>query len=153
MTVEKPGNVGAVIRSADGAGVSAVIAADAQTDLYNPNTIRASLGTTFTMPVCEATSAAVMAWLQSHHIRICGALVDGNHLYTEQDYTCPTALLLGSETSGLSPVWTANDLTSVRLPMCGASDSLNVAAAATVLMYEALRQRNSAKSDDLSHDE
>ena len=147
-SVEKPGNVGAVIRSADGAGASAVIVADAPTDLYNPNIIRASLGTIFTLPVCEATSADAFAWLQSHDFRIYSALVDGQHLYTDQDYPGPTALLLGSETSGLSPIWNTDDVRSIRLPMCGTSDSLNVSAAAAVLMYEAHRQRSGNQNDE-----
>ena len=104
--VEKPGNVGAVLRSADAAGVSAVIVADARTDLYNPNAIRASLGTIFTMPVCEAASGEVLAWLRQRKLRIFAARVDGAVPYTEVDYRGPTAIVLGSEAAGLSPVWT-----------------------------------------------
>jgi TrmH family RNA methyltransferase len=139
--VEKPGNVGAVLRSADAAGLSALIVADARTDLYNPNAIRASLGTIFTMPVCAATSADTLDWLRRRNLAICAARVDGAVLYTEVDYRRPTAIVLGSEAEGLSPVWSGEEVTAVRLPMRGTADSLNVSAAAAVVFYEALRQR------------
>jgi RNA methyltransferase, TrmH family len=139
--VEKPGNVGAVIRSADAAGVSAVILADARTDLYNPNAIRASLGTIFTMPVCSASSGDVLAWLRSRKMQIFAARVDGSVPYTSVQYLGPTAIVLGSEAAGLSPVWKGPDIKAIRLPMLGAADSLNVSATAAVLFYEALRQR------------
>ncbi len=139
--VEKPGNVGAVLRSADAAGVSALIAADPRTDLYNPNAIRASLGTIFTMPVCEATSDDALAWLRKNDFRIFAARVDSAVDYTEVDYRGPTAIVLGSEAEGLSSLWTGEDIRAVRLPTLGAADSLNVSATAAVLFYEALRQR------------
>jgi RNA methyltransferase, TrmH family len=139
--VEKPGNVGAVLRSADGAGVSALIVANARTDLYNPNAIRASLGTIFTMPVSEAASGEAIAWLRKGGIKIFAARVDGAVSYAEVDYRGPTAIALGSEDKGLSPLWSAEDITPVRLPMLGAADSLNVSATAAVLFYEARRQR------------
>ena len=100
--VEKPGNVGAVLRTADAAGLSAVILADARTDLYNPNAIRASLGTIFTLPVCEAASGQVLAWLRQNGFRIVAARVDAAVPYTEVDYRGPTAIVLGSEAAGLS---------------------------------------------------
>jgi RNA methyltransferase, TrmH family len=141
--VEKPGNVGAVLRSADAAGVSAVIVADGRTDLYNPNAIRASLGTIFTMRVCEAASGDALAWLRQRNFTIVAARVDGSVRYTEVDYRGPTAIVLGSEAAGLSPIWTGDDIRAVRLPMLGAADSLNVSVTAAVLFYEALRQRDS----------
>jgi TrmH family RNA methyltransferase len=140
--VEKPGNIGAVLRSADAAGVAALILADARTDLYNPNAIRASLGTIFTVPVCQAASDETLAWLREKNISIVAARVDGSMPYTKIDYHGPTAVVLGSEAAGLSKTWSAPDITPVRLPMLGAADSLNVAAAAAVIFYEALRQRN-----------
>jgi len=140
--VEKPGNVGAVLRSADAASVSALILADARTDLYNPNAIRASLGTIFTVPVCEATSNDVLAWLRENKISIVAARVDGSMPYTEIDYRRPTAVVLGSEAEGLSSAWSDPDITAIRLPMLGTADSLNVSAAAAVIFYEALRQRS-----------
>ncbi len=139
--VEKPGNVGAVLRSADAAGVSALITADPRTDLYNPNAIRASLGTIFTMPVCEASSDDALAWLRKNGFRIFAARVNSAVDYTEVDYRGPTAIVLGSEAEGLSSLWTGEDIQAVRLPMLGAADSLNVSATAAVLFYEALRQR------------
>lgn len=140
--VEKPGNVGAVLRTADAAGVSALIVADGRTDLYNPNAIRASLGTIFTKPVCEATSSQTLAWLRHRGCSIVAARVDGSVPYTDVDYRRPTAIVLGSEAQGLSPVWSGDDIRAIRLPMLGAADSLNVSVTAAVLFYEALRQRS-----------
>jgi len=140
--VEKPGNVGAVLRSADGAGISALVVADGRTDLYNPNAIRASLGTIFTVPVCEATSAETFSWLRERNLPIYAARVDGTVEYVDVDFTSPAAIVLGSETTGLSDIWRRDHVTAVRLPMLGVADSLNVSAAAAVLFYEALRQRS-----------
>ncbi len=141
-SLEKPGNLGAVIRSADGANVSAVIAAEDQTDLYNPNTIRASLGTIFHTPVAAAPADEVLAWLRQRQLTIYAARVGDGELYTNADLTCPAAIVLGAEATGLSNVWQGEGITTIRLPMCGAGDSLNVSAAAAVLFYEALRQRS-----------
>lgn len=137
--VEKPGNIGAVLRSADAAGVSALILADAGTDLFNPNTIRASLGTIFTVPVCIATAAETLAWLRERSLKIFAARVDGSILYAEADFRGPSAIVLGSEAEGLTNVWRAPDITAVRLPMLGRADSLNVSATAAVLFFEARR--------------
>lgn len=139
--VEKPGNVGAVLRSADGAGLSALVVADGRTDLYNPAAIRASLGTIFTLPVCEATSADTLAWLRTAGLRIFAARVDGSIPYTEADFRGPAAIVLGSEADGLSAAWRGNAVQAIRLPMLGTADSLNVSVTAAVLFYEALRQR------------
>ena len=138
---EKPGNIGAVLRSADAAGVSALIVADAQTDLFNPNTIRASLGAVFTVPVCCAAAAEVRDWLVEQRLGIFAARVDAKTLYTDADFNQPAAIVLGSEAEGLSSIWSGPNITSIRLPMRGRSDSLNVSATAAVLFYEALRQR------------
>jgi len=142
--VAKPGNVGAVIRTADAAAVDAVILADAATDLYNPNAIRASLGTIFTLPVSTASAIETRAWLQQHGLQVLAARVDAQPAYTQVDFTRPTAIVLGSESSGLSAVWQAGQVTPVRLPMRGVADSLNVSAAAAVLLFEAARQRDAA---------
>lgn len=139
--VEKPGNVGAVLRSADGAGVDAVIVADGGTDLYNPNAIRASLGTIFRVSVCEAPAEETLVWLEQRKLQVVAARVDGSVPYTEVDYRRPTALVLGSEAQGLDPRWHDAAVVGVRLPMLGIADSLNVSAAAAVLFYEARRQR------------
>ena len=143
--VEKPGNVGAVLRSADGAGLDALVVADGGTDLYNPNTIRASLGTIFTVPTCAAPAAKVRSWLAERKLTLFAARVDAKVHYTDVDLTGPTALLLGSEVEGLSEAWRDSKITPIRLPMRGAADSLNVSATAAVLFYEAIRQRTAKK--------
>ncbi|MGA2064133.1 MAG: RNA methyltransferase [Thermoguttaceae bacterium] len=142
--VEKPGNVGAVLRSADAAGLSALVVADPRTDLWNPNAIRASLGTIFTMGVCQSTTRDALEWLRQEGLQILAARVHGAVPYTQPDYCRPTAIVLGSEAAGLTPLWSGDDVLAVRLPMLGAADSLNVSAAAAVLFYEARRQRDAA---------
>jgi TrmH family RNA methyltransferase len=139
--VEKPGNLGAVLRSADGAGVSAVVVADGRTDLYNPNAIRASLGTIFTLPIAAASAEETLDWLRSQGLVLYTARVDGSIPYTRVDYRRPVAIILGSEAEGLSGIWRGDTIQAIRLPMLGRADSLNVSAAAAVLFYEALRQR------------
>lgn len=139
--IEKPGNLGAILRSADAAGVHAVIVADARTDLHNPNTIRASLGTVFRKNVCEATSAETIAWLQSNYLPIFTARPDAEKPYSEVDFRGGAAIVLGSEAEGLSDAWRGANITAVNLPMLGIADSLNVSTTAAVLFYEALRQR------------
>ncbi len=141
-SLEKPGNLGAILRSADGAGVSAVLAAAESTDLFNPNTIRASLGTIFTKPVAAADAATIRDWLVEHKIPIYAARVDGAIDYWQADFKAPAAIVLGAEATGLSDQWQGDDVTAVRIPMRGTADSLNVSAAAALLFYEALRQRS-----------
>lgn len=140
--VEKPGNVGAVLRSADAAGVSAVVIANGGTDVYNPQTIRASLGAVFTLSVATATSAATLEWLRARGLRPFAARVDATVDYTRAALDHPAALILGSESQGLSAVWRGTEVEAIRLPLLGHVDSLNVSAAAAVLFYEALRQRS-----------
>lgn len=142
--VEKPGNLGAILRSADGAGVDGLIAADPQTDLFNPNAIRASVGTIFAVPLAAAATADTVAWLRERALTIVAARVEGGLPYTGVDMTGPTAIVLGSESAGLSDAWRGPDVVAVRLPMRGAADSLNVSTAAAVLFYEARRQRDAA---------
>ena len=144
--IEKPGNLGAVLRSADGAGLSAVLVADPRTDLFNPNTIRASLGTVFTTPVAVASAEQILAFLRQHTVAIYAARVDAPTLYTEADFRQPAAIVLGSEARGLSERWHDVGMQPIRLPMRGVADSLNVSAAAAVLFYEALRQRRSEQA-------
>ena len=139
--LEKPGNLGAILRSADAAGIDAVIVADGRTDLYNPNTIRASLGTVFRTNICEATTAETIEWLRDRKLPIIAARPDAQQLYTEIDLRGGAAIVLGSEAAGLSDAWRATGTTPVRLPMQGIADSLNVSTTAAVLFYEALRQR------------
>jgi TrmH family RNA methyltransferase len=139
--VEKPGNLGAILRTADGAGVDAVIVAESATDLFNPNIIRASLGAVFAVPVSVASTGEVLAWLRDRQIAIIAARVDGSVDYTAADYSGAVAIALGSEARGLSDAWGELARASVRVPMLGVADSLNVSATAAVLFYEALRQR------------
>jgi TrmH family RNA methyltransferase len=139
--IEKPGNIGAVLRTADGAGVSAVVLADCVSDLFNPNVIRSSLGAIFTVPVCEATSNETRAWLTVQKVQVFAARVDGAVDYSAIDYRGSSAIILGSESHGLSEQWTGDDISSIKLPMHGVVDSLNVSATAAVLFYEAARQR------------
>ena len=140
--VEKPGNVGAILRSADAAGVDAVIVANPRTDLYNPNTIRASLGTVFRENVCAAATTETLAWLRARSLPIIAARPDADALYTDVDLRGGAAIVLGSEAEGLSEAWRGANVSAVRLPMHGLADSLNVSTTAAVLFYEALRQRS-----------
>ncbi|MEA1949861.1 MAG: RNA methyltransferase, partial [Planctomycetota bacterium] len=140
--IEKPGNIGAVIRSADAASVDAVILADCRTDLFNPNAIRASLGTILTLPVCQATTTETIAWLRERGLTIFAARVDGSVPYDQADFSAGGAIVLGSEAQGLSDAWAGDDVRAIRLPMHGIADSLNISATAAVLFYEALRQRS-----------
>ena len=140
--LEKPGNVGAILRTADGAGVDAVIVAGGGTDLFNPNTIRASLGTVFADNVCVATVEATLAKLHEWQLPIVATRPKAEKSYIEVDYRAGAAIVLGSEAKGLTPEWEQQDVVGVHLPMRGAADSLNVSAAAAVLFYEAQRQRS-----------
>ncbi len=142
--VEKPGNLGALLRSADGAGVDAVIAADPISDIWNPNAIRASLGTIFSLPVAACTATQALAFLREQDVAILAARVEGATDYDAVDLTGSVALVVGAETSGLSEVWSGEGVTAVAIPMLGLADSLNVSASAAVLFYEARRQRRAA---------
>ena len=141
-SIEKPGNLGAILRSADGAGADAVIAASPRTDLANPNVIRASAGTYFAVPLAAAPTGEIIAWLQRRRVRVVAARVETERSYDEADLTGPLAIVLGSEAEGLTDAWQAADMETVRLPMHGIADSLNVSVAAAVLLYEARRQRD-----------
>jgi TrmH family RNA methyltransferase len=147
---EKPGNLGAILRTADAAGVAAVIVADGGTDLYNPNAIRASLGAIFTVPTFSTTSGVALDWLRKEKFRIFAARVDGSVEYTEVDFAGRTAIALGSEAHGLSAVWQAAGINPIRVPLMGSVDSLNLSATAAVLFYEALRQRSTSRPGDRS---
>jgi len=142
--VEKPGNVGAVVRTADGAGVDGVIAASPTTDLYNPNAIRASAGTIFGLALASAPTDDVLAWLRARDIRVVTARVDADLAYTEADLIGPLAIVLGTEAGGLTSAWDGPGITPIRIPMAGTADSLNVSISAAILAYEARRQRDNA---------
>ncbi len=139
--IEKPGNLGTLLRSADAVGVDGVIICDRCTDLFNPNVVRASVGTLFTLPVVEAEGEETRQWLKQNKIQIVAATPNVKRLYTEADLTVPIAIVVGTEQLGLSRRWMEMADLKVAIPMRGAADSLNVATATTVLLYEALRQR------------
>ncbi len=139
--VEKPGNLGAILRTADAAGVDAVIVCAGATDIHNPNVVRASLGTLFTVPVVEASSEETITWLRQQGIRTVAATPAGEVPYTAVDMTGPVAVVLGSEAHGLSPAWLAAADRRVYIPMRGMADSLNLAISAALLLYEVVRQR------------
>jgi TrmH family RNA methyltransferase len=140
--VEKPGNLGAILRSADGAGADAMIAASPRTDLFNPNAIRASAGTIFSLPLAAGTSGEALAWLDGRGVRIVTARVDADRVYSNVDLSGPLALVLGAEADGLSEAWRGPRIEAVRIPMLGTADSLNVSVSAAILLYEARRQRD-----------
>jgi TrmH family RNA methyltransferase len=139
--VEKPGNLGAILRTADAAGLTAVIATDPVTDWGNANLVRASKGAVFSVPVAAAPSGEVLPWLAGRGLTLVAATPDGEVLLGDADLTGPVAIAVGSETHGLSAPWKEQADVTVRIPMFGRADSLNVAAAAAIVVYEAVRQR------------
>ncbi len=144
--VEKPGNLGALLRTADAAAVDAVLVFDARADVWSPNVIRASIGCAFTRPLIACGHAEGAAWLKANGIRtFAAALTDRAQPYTEADFRGPTALLLGTEADGLTPAALAAADEVVIIPMRGLIDSLNVSVAAAVLTFEAVRQRDARK--------
>jgi len=140
-SIEKPGNLGTILRSADAAGVDAVIVCDRCTDINNPNAVRASIGTIFSLPIVETSSTDALAWLKKHEIQIIAATPHTDKLYSDVDMKVSTAIVLGTEQYGLSDSWLSEKHTKVKIPMLGQCDSLNVASAATILLFEAVRQR------------
>jgi TrmH family RNA methyltransferase len=139
--VEKPGNLGAVLRSADAAGADAVLICDPLTDLWNPNLIRASIGAVFTVPCVACSSAEAIAFLKARGIRILTAQLQDSSLYYDCDMTGGTAIVMGTEATGLTPVWREAADAHIRIPMLGRLDSLNVSVSAAILLFEAVRQR------------
>ncbi len=139
--IEKPGNLGTILRSADAAGVDAVIVCNQVTDIFNPNVVRSSTGVLFSMPVVVAEGAAVRTWLRERGIRAAATTPAAPALHTESDLRGPLAIIMGSEQYGLSEFWLKESDLLVRIPMAGRADSLNVAMAATITLFEAVRQR------------
>lgn len=141
--VEKPGNLGALLRIADGVGADAVIFTDPVTDVFSPNVIRTSQGALFAQPIAESSNEEVLKWLQENGITVFATTPRAENEYWEADYSGPSAILLGSEDNGLSDFWLteAGIIRPVKIPMLGLSDSLNVSAASAVFLYEAVRQR------------
>ncbi len=139
--VEKPGNLGAVLRSADAAGVDAVIVCDPLCDRENPNTIRSSTGAFFSVPCVTCTSETCIEFLKKHHIQILTAQLQDSELYYDTDMRRATAIVMGTEATGLTDIWRQAADAHIRIPMLGIADSLNVSVSAAILMYEAVRQR------------
>lgn len=138
---EKPGNIGALLRTADAAGLDGVIIADAPGDLYNPNVIRSSVGCVFTVPVALASSKDAISWLQDRGVQILAASLEGAVQYDTVDYTRPSAIAVGTEATGLTTQWVSASSAAIKIPMNGVIDSMNVSVAAAILIFEACRQR------------
>jgi TrmH family RNA methyltransferase len=143
--VEKPGNLGAILRTAEAAGVDAVMVCDPLTDLYNPNLIRASIGGVFSVPVAVCTSEECIRFLKERHIRILTAQLQDSYEYYDYDMRQATAIVMGTESTGLTQQWREAADAHIRIPMLGRLDSLNVSVSAAILMYEAVRQRKVKK--------
>ena len=141
--LEKPGNIGAILRTADAAGVDAVLVCDPLSDLYNPNLIRASLGAAFSVPTVACTSEEACAWLKRNGMSILTAQLQDSELYYDTDMKCGTAIVMGTEDCGLTDFWRERSDKKIRIPMAGLMDSLNVSVSAAILCFEAVRQRQS----------
>lgn len=139
--IEKPGNLGTILRSSDAVGIDGLIVCDRCTDIHNPNVVRASVGTLFTVPVAETEGKETLQWLKDRNIAIVAATPSASAEFTNVDLSGPIAIAVGTEQLGLSPLWMNEADIQVRIPMLGVADSLNVAMATTLLLYEALRQR------------
>ncbi len=139
---EKPGNIGALLRTADAANVDAVIIANPKTDLFNPNIIRSSVGCLFTNQIATGTTSEIISFLKEHNIQIYCAALQASVEYHTQDFTKPTAIVVGTEATGLSEDWIDNSTQNIVIPMQGEIDSMNVSVAAGIIIFEAKRQRN-----------
>ena len=139
--VEKPGNLGAILRTADAAKADAVIVCDPLTDVYNPNVIRSSVGCVFTVPLAVSTQSAVFSFLKERQIRIFAAELQASQEYQDTDFTQACALIMGTEADGLTPFWIDRADARIKIPMRGKIDSLNVSVSTAVLTFEAMRQR------------
>lgn len=140
-SVEKPGNLGALLRTADAAGIDAVIICDPLVDFYNPNVVRSSVGTVFTCQLAAATSAETTSWLKANGVSIFCTHLEAAKPYTDVDFTGGSAIVMGTEATGLSELWTEQSTSNIIIPMRGMVDSMNVSAAAAVVIFEAVRQR------------
>jgi RNA methyltransferase, TrmH family len=139
--IEKPGNLGTMLRSADAAGAQALVVCDACTDIFNPNVVCASIGTLFSVPLVEASSTDVLAWCRRERVAVIAATPHATAVYTDVDLTGRVAIVMGTEQYGLTEPWLKHADAPVRIPMYGQADSLNVATATTLLLFEAVRQR------------
>ena len=141
-SIEKPGNLGAILRTADAASVDALLVCDPRVDLYNPNVIRASRGAIFSVACIETSNQAALDYLRGHEMKILSAAPQADTLYTDVDLRQPLAIVVGTEDNGLTDFWLSHADVNVRIPMLGKVNSLNVSIAAALITYEALRQRN-----------
>ncbi|HMQ00717.1 MAG TPA: RNA methyltransferase [Cyclobacteriaceae bacterium] len=144
-SVEKPGNLGALLRTADAAALDGVIICNQQTDFYNPNVIRSSVGCLFTTPLAAGSSEEVIAWLKQNKVKMFCTYLGASKKYYESDFTGASAIIMGTEASGLSDTWVKQSDQNIIIPMLGRNDSLNVSAAAAIVIFEALRQRGFKK--------
>lgn len=140
-SVEKPGNLGAILRTSDAAGVDAVIVCDSQTDFYNPNVVRSSLGCIFTQQIASTTSDEALAWLKRNKISLYCTYLKASKPYYEVDFRVPSAIVMGTEATGLSEMWIKNSTANIIIPMQGKIDSMNVSTSAAVVVFEARRQQ------------
>jgi TrmH family RNA methyltransferase len=141
-SIEKPGNLGAILRTADSTNVDAVLLCDPRVDAWNPNVVRASRGAVFSVPVVECRNASALNWLKSRGVRVVAATPSADELFSNVDLIQPTAIAFGTEDEGLSDFWLGNADVRVKIPMMGKVNSLNVSVSAALILYEALRQRN-----------
>jgi RNA methyltransferase, TrmH family len=143
-SVEKPGNLGAMLRTADAAGVDAVIVCDPLTDFYNPNVVRSSIGAVFTCNLASASGGETISFLKENHIPIFCTHLEASESYVKKDFTAGAAIVMGTESTGLSDLWTAHSDANIIIPMRGTVDSMNVSVSAAIVIFEALRQRSEA---------
>jgi RNA methyltransferase, TrmH family len=141
-SIEKPGNLGAILRTADAGGVDAVLVCDCRTDIFNPNVIRSSLGSIFTNKVVSCSSEDAISWLKRQNIKIYTTALTASEPYHQIDYTVPSAIVTGSEATGVGSVWEDSSDSNIIIPMSGKVDSMNVSVATSIVLYEALRQRD-----------
>lgn len=140
-SIEKPGNLGAILRTADAAGVDALLVCDARADVWNPNVVRASRGAVFSVPTVACANVEALKWLNGGAMRIVAASPSADEIYSDVDLTCPVAIVVGTEDEGLSNFWMANADVKVKIPMAGKVNSLNVSVSTALIVYEAVRQR------------
>lgn len=148
--IEKPGNLGAILRTCDAAGVDGVIVCDEATDIYNPNVIRASVGTVFAVPAVRASNDEALNFLKKNRVAVCATLPGADVVYTKENLNRPLAIVIGSEQKGLSDFWMKHSDIKVKIPMRGTGDSLNASVSAAVVVYEVLRQKTG--QDTKTHD-
>ena len=141
-SVEKPGNLGAILRTCDGAGVDGIIICEGKTDIYNPNVIRSSLGAVFSLNIAVASNEEAFQFFKKNKVNVCAALLDAKNIYTNEELKKGVAVVVGSEQNGLSEFWSQNADCKIRIPMKGKVDSLNVSAATAIVLYEIIRQRS-----------